>query len=307
MSSATAQMKSNNNANSNSNSNSNKNVNKNKSGIEYLYNSKQKRDEKFVLNQLKQCLETILSTREKPAKNTNFVTTTDIRNDIHQIAFVAKNHLGIENATFLQKIENRTLGKNYIEPKCKKITQRVIIKKENESKNDNTKEKNGNNDDNDNENDNDDIDIDISMTNGNEKSKERMNEKVISNTNTSGPLCKDNKTAQLSQSKINDIGANDNSNENEKNENENGNNSKESGIETREIVWDFDASTFQQFLDSNSEILGRMQTIRNDKSFYGVTKEEIDLSDKLSHNMSIIMEYADIPSRCLYNASNGRK
>ncbi|ETO22829.1 hypothetical protein RFI_14363 [Reticulomyxa filosa] len=59
---------------------------------------------------------------------------------------------------------------------------------------------------------------------------------------------------------------------------------------------EFDFIDMQCYLDANSEILGRLQTIRNEKPFYGVTAEEIQLSQQFSDNMSTLILNAKLPN-----------
>lgn len=71
-------------------------------------------------------------------------------------------------------------------------------------------------------------------------------------------------------------------------------------VEKRETVkFQFDASDLQRYLDANSEIIGRLQTIRKEKSFYGVTQEEIDLSKQFAENTAAIIQYSSFPQRLL--------
>ena len=63
--------------------------------------------------------------------------------------------------------------------------------------------------------------------------------------------------------------------------------------------FEFDASDVQRYLDANSEIIGRLETIRREKSFYGVTQEEIDLSRQFAENTAAIVQYSDLPGRAI--------
>lgn len=71
-------------------------------------------------------------------------------------------------------------------------------------------------------------------------------------------------------------------------------------IEKKETVkFKFDSSDLQRYLDANSEIIGRLQAIRKEKSFYGVTQEEIDLSTQFAENTAAIIRYSSLPHRLL--------
>ena len=71
-------------------------------------------------------------------------------------------------------------------------------------------------------------------------------------------------------------------------------------IEKKESVkFKFDSSDLQRYLDANSEIIGRLQAIRRQKSFYGVTQEEIDLSTQFAENTAAIVQYSSLPQRLL--------
>merc|ERR1712228_493561 len=78
--------------------------------------------------------------------------------------------------------------------------------------------------------------------------------------------------------------------ENEMKENEQ---NKEAAVdeETQKIEFQFDSSDLQRYLDANSEIIGRLQSIRKQKSFYGVTQEEIDLNKQFAKNVATMMKY----------------
>ena len=57
----------------------------------------------------------------------------------------------------------------------------------------------------------------------------------------------------------------------------------------------FDENDYQRFLDANSAIIGRLQGIQSHKTMYGVTEEEIRLSNRFAHNVAAILEHADMP------------
>eukprot|EP00483_Globobulimina_turgida_P009623 UN09642 len=65
--------------------------------------------------------------------------------------------------------------------------------------------------------------------------------------------------------------------------------------EEQTINFQFDSSDFQRYLDANSEIIGRLQAIRREKSFFGATKEEIDLSKQFAQNTAAIVQYSSLP------------
>lgn len=65
------------------------------------------------------------------------------------------------------------------------------------------------------------------------------------------------------------------------------------------VQFQFDASDVQRYLDANSEIIGRLQTIRREKSFYGVTQEEVDLSKQFAENTTAIVKYSSLAPRSL--------
>merc|ERR1711902_471040 len=82
--------------------------------------------------------------------------------------------------------------------------------------------------------------------------------------------------------------------------NKNDKNNENDATDTYELVeekvkFEFDSSDLQRYLDANSEIIGRLQTIRREKSFYGVTQEEIDLSKQFAKNTAAIVQYASLP------------
>eukprot|EP01084_Bolivina_argentea_P232641 392074_1 len=93
----------------------------------------------------------------------------------------------------------------------------------------------------------------------------------------------------------------DEENKDNNNNNNNNNNEEEYDIIQQEekIKFEFDSSDFQRYLDANSEIIGRLQAIRKEKSFYGVTKEEIDLNRQFAENTAAIVKYSSLPQRLL--------
>ena len=65
--------------------------------------------------------------------------------------------------------------------------------------------------------------------------------------------------------------------------------------QNNDIKFEFDSTDFQIFLDANAEILNKLNLIRKEKTFYGVTNEETELASKFTKNTTNILKYGDIP------------
>jgi len=116
----------------------------------------------------------------------------------------------------------------------------------------------------------------------------------------SKPLIEQNKTAQTDKEEMDKMEEEEKEQKMDEHKEENGGNEEYEMVEEEEeVLFEFNSSDFQRYLDANSEIIGRLQAIRSQKTFFGVTKEEIDLNQQFAQNTATIIRYSSLPNRLL--------